>query len=149
MIGPYSPQGPVMSQPVLLDTCAAIWLMDATPMSPDSLAAIRAAQRAHAGVFVSPISAWELATLAHRNRIQLNRPPEVWFETLLGLPGIRLAPMPPAVLIASATLPGQPPRDPADRIIAATARALGLAIITRDGELVPYGAAGHVTVVPC
>ncbi len=138
-----------MSQPVLLDTCAAIWLMDAEPMSPDSLAAIRAAQRSHAGVFVSPISAWELATLVHRNRIQLNRSPEVWFETLLGLPGVRLAPMPPSVLIASASLPGQAPRDPADRIIAATARMFGYTVITRDGELVPYAAAGHVSLVAC
>ncbi len=138
-----------MAPSVLLDTCAMIWLMDAAPMSARSLDAIRAAQRARSGVFVSPISSLELATLARENRIQLHRPPDIWFDTLLKLPGVRLAPMPPAVLIASAGLPGQPPADPADRIIAATARAQGHVIITRDGELVPYGQAGHVAVIAC
>jgi PIN domain nuclease of toxin-antitoxin system len=41
------------------------------------------------------------------------------------------------------------PRDPADRIIAATARTFGYTVITRDGELVPYGAAGHLDVTAC
>lgn len=57
--------------------------------------------------------------------------------------------MPPDVLIASAALPGTPPRDPADRIVAATARAYGLAVVTRDGELLPYAAAGHLMAIRC
>jgi PIN domain nuclease of toxin-antitoxin system len=75
--------------------------------------------------------------------------PEAWFRAVLSQPGVALAPMPPDVLIASATLPGTPPRDPADRIIAATARTYGQAIVTRDGELVPYGQAGHIEVIEC
>ena len=149
MIGPYSLKGLIVSDPVLLDTCAAIWLMDGAPMSQAARDAIRAAQRAHAGVFVSPITGWEIGTLVAKGRIQLNRSPEVWFDTLLGLPGVRLAALSPAVLIASCALPGTPPRDPADRMIAATARAFGYRVITRDGELVPYAAAGHVSVVAC
>jgi PIN domain nuclease of toxin-antitoxin system len=133
----------------LLDTCAAIWLMNGDPMSPESRAAIVTAQRRSLGVFVSPISAREIATLAARNRLQLTLDPEAWFEALLRLPGIRLAPMPPAILIASAFLPGLPPRDPADRIIAATARGQGQAVITRSGELTRYGASGHLDVIGC
>jgi PIN domain nuclease of toxin-antitoxin system len=142
-------QGRAMAPSVLLDTCAMIWLMDGAAMSQASLDAIRSAQNARAGVFVSPISAWELATLVRKNRIQLLRPPEVWFDALLRLPGVRLADMPPSVLIASANLPGAPPADPADRIIVATARAQGHTIVTRDGELVPYASTGHVAVVAC
>jgi PIN domain nuclease of toxin-antitoxin system len=71
--------------------------------------AIRSAQVAHLGVFVSPISAWEIATLARKGRIQLTRPPDVWFATLLGLPGVRLAGMPPEVLIASSLRPATHP----------------------------------------
>jgi PIN domain nuclease of toxin-antitoxin system len=148
-IAAFSPRRPSMTSPLLLDTCAAIWLMQKAPMSPASLDAIGAAQRAHAGVFVSPISAWEIATLVRKGRITLTRPPDAWFDALLSLPGIRLADMPPRVLIASNLLPGDPPSDPADRIIAATARAYGLTIITRDGELVPYAKAGHVEVIAC
>ena len=145
----FSLKGPVMVRPVLLDTCAAIWLMDGAPMLPASLETVRLAQKAHAGIFVSPITAWEIATLQRKNRIQLNRPPDVWFMTLLALPGVRLAVLSPEVLVASALLPDNAPRDPADRIIAATARAFGYTIVTRDGELVPYAASGHIDVVTC
>src|SRR5690242_5337363 len=99
-----------MARPVLLDTCAALWLMNGDPMSADSRAAVAQATTENQGVYVSPISAWEVATLAAKNRIRLSLTPQTWFETLLGLPGVRLAEMPPKILIASATLPGAPPR---------------------------------------
>jgi PIN domain nuclease of toxin-antitoxin system len=139
----------IPARPVLLDTCAAIWLMNGDPISTQSRAAIAAAQRQNSGVFVSPISAWEIAALAARNRLQLTLDPAAWFEALLRLPGIRLAPMPPGVLIASAFLPGLPPYDPADRIIAATAREQGQAVVTRDVELTTYAATGHLDVIGC
>ena len=137
-----------MARPVLLDTCAAIWLMNGDPLSPASRTLIAEAQ-AGGLVHVSPISAWELATLAARGRIALSLSPGAWFAALIGLPGVGWAPMPPEVLMASATLPGSPPRDPADRIIAATARHFGYVVVTRDGELLPYGQAGHMMVVGC
>ena len=131
---------------VLLDACAAIWLVIGALMSPLSRTAIAAAQR-NASVYVSPITAWEIGTLVARNRLQLTLAPETWFAALIDLPGVRLAPMGPELLIASAFLPGNPPRDPADRIIAATARAYNLAIVTRDSELIPYGRAGHIVTI--
>jgi PIN domain nuclease of toxin-antitoxin system len=100
-------------------------------------------------VFVSPISAWEIGTFVRKGRVTLSMAPETWFEALLALPGVRLAPMPPRTLIASALLPGNPPADPADRIIAATARAGNLVILTRDRELLSYGDEGHVRVLAC
>lgn len=138
-----------MAGSVLLDTCAAIWLMNGDPMSQQSRAAISAAQVENLGLYVSPISAWELGTLTARNRIQLALDPETWFERLLDLPGLRLAPMSPRVLIASSFLPGSPPRDPADRIIAATARTFGHTLITRNGELTVYATGGHLDLIGC
>jgi PIN domain nuclease of toxin-antitoxin system len=133
---------------MLPDTCAAIWLMNGDPMTAASREAIAAAQGA-GKVLVSPITAWEIATLASRGRLAMNLSPEAWFGALLRQPGVALAPMPPDILMASATLPGDPPRDPADRIIAATARGYGHAVITRDGKLMPYAAAGHIRVIGC
>jgi PIN domain nuclease of toxin-antitoxin system len=57
--------------------------------------------------------------------------------------------MSPEVLIASSFLPGKPPRDPADRIIVATARDLGATLITRDRALLSYGKQGHLSVAEC
>lgn len=138
-----------MARPLLLDTCAAIWLMNGDPISRSSRQAIAAAQADNAGIHISPISAWEIGNLVARNRLQLALAPDAWFEAVLALRGVRLAPMPPRVLIASATLPGSPPRDPADRIIAATAREFGYVVVTRDGELIPYARAGHIEAMGC
>jgi PIN domain nuclease of toxin-antitoxin system len=138
-----------MAKPVLLDTCAAIWLVNGDPMSTDSRVSIAAAQTENLGVYVSPMTAWEIAALVAKNRLQLSLSAEAWFDALLGLAGVRLAAMPPKVLIASATLPGTPPEDPVDRIIAATGRTLGYSIITRDGELMLYAQAGHIDAVAC
>ena len=138
-----------MPDAVLLDTCAALWLMNGDAMTPDSRAAIENALVRGAGVYISPISAWEIATLVSRNRLQLTLAPEIWFASLLALPGVRLAGISPSVLMASAVLPQPAPRDPADRIIAATARAFGYVVITRDGELLPYARAGHLQALAC
>lgn len=138
-----------MATPVLLDTCAVLWLMNGDPISATSRAAISAATADAAGVFVSPITAWEIATLAARGRIRLSLAVEDWFERLLAQPGVRLAPMPPRILIASATLPGSPPRDPADRIIAASARGFGFTLITRDAALIEYARAGYLQLLAC
>lgn len=75
--------------------------------------------------------------------------PEAWFERLLTAPGLELADMPPVVLIASSFLPASDLRDPADRILAATAREYGYTIVTRDRSLLQYGAQGHIRTLAC
>jgi PIN domain nuclease of toxin-antitoxin system len=62
---------------------------------------------------------------------------------------VRLADMSPDLLIAASFLPGKPPRDPADRIIAATARDYGCTLVTRDRALLAYGEQGHIRVLAC
>jgi len=122
--------------------------MNGDPMSAASRDAIGSAQAA-GFVHVSPITAWEIATLCARGRLVLTRAPATWFAALVIQPGVALAPMPPDVLIASATLPGMPPRNPADRIITATARAYGHTIVTRDSILIAYGEARYIDVIAC
>lgn len=98
---------------------------------------------------VSPISAWEIGLLVSRGRLSLTMPPARWWELSLERIGLEVAPMPPSLLIASTQLPGTPPNDPADRIIAATARERGLRVMTRDSKLLAYGEAGHLATVVC
>lgn len=138
-----------MADPILLDTCAALWLLGGQPISNSSRTAIRGAGAANLGVYVSPITAWEIGTLVAKKRLPLALTPEVWFETLLALPGVRLAPLTPRILIASTQLPETPPSDPANRIIAATARELGLILITRDSTLLGYARHGHLRAQRC
>jgi PIN domain nuclease of toxin-antitoxin system len=87
--------------------------------------------------------------LVAREKLKLLITPERWFERLLALPGVQLADMRPDVLIASSFLPGTPPRDPADRIVATTARDLGCTLLTRDRALLEYGEQGHLKIMKC
>jgi PIN domain nuclease of toxin-antitoxin system len=136
-------------QPLLWDTCTAIWIYEKARLSQAALEAMRAAYREGVPSYISPITAWEVALLASRGRLQLLIRPERWFSNLFEVPGVRLAEMSPDVLIASSFLPGKPPKDPTDRIIAATARELGATLITRDRALLDYGAQGYVAVLEC
>jgi PIN domain nuclease of toxin-antitoxin system len=97
---------------------------------------------------VSPISSWEIGQLAARGRLILPMDPLAWFQTALD-GGISLASMPPSVLVGSSYLPGSPLRDPADRIIAATARALGYRLMTRDRPLLKLAEEGHLQAIAC
>jgi PIN domain nuclease of toxin-antitoxin system len=136
-------------QPLLWDTHAAIWIYGKTPIAKAAVDALAAAHREGVVSYISPITAWEVGMLASRGRLQLLIRPERWFANLFEVPGVRLADMPPDLLIASSYLPGSPPSDPMDRIIAATARELGATLITRDRALLDYGEQGHVRVVEC
>jgi PIN domain nuclease of toxin-antitoxin system len=62
---------------------------------------------------------------------------------------VRVAELPPHVMLQSSFLPGTPPREPSDRIVAATAREYGFTVMTRDRELLDYGRDGHLSVLAC
>jgi PIN domain nuclease of toxin-antitoxin system len=136
-------------KPLLLDTCTLIFMTERTRLAPAAVETLQAATEGGEITYVSPITAWEVGMLTSRGRLQLLIRPERWFSNLFEVPGVRLADMSPDVLIASSYLPGKPPKDPTDRIMAATARELGATLITRDRALLDYGAQGHVAVLEC
>lgn len=138
-----------MGGPLLLDTCAVIWIADDAPVSQAAIAAMDAAHDSGEPVYVSPISAWELGILATRDKWIASVPPERWFETFIRLAGLRLAELSPQILIASSALPGPIHADPVDRILAATARENALTLVTRDPKLLDYAARGYLSAFAC
>jgi PIN domain nuclease of toxin-antitoxin system len=134
---------------LLLDTCAAIWLSQDEPVTAEAQEAIDTAARDGTPVYVSPMTAWEIGLLNARGKIAMAMPPEAWFDALMDVRGMALAELTPKILIASSFLPGEPPRDPADRIIAATARAQRLCLVTRDRLLLEYARQGHIQALAC
>lgn len=134
---------------LLLDTHAAVWITEGMPLGSAATEAINAVYRAGSTIFISAISAWEVGLLVARNRIGLSSKPDRWFRKVLAIPGVKLAELTPDVLIESSFLPGNPPRDPADRIIIATARDIGATLVTRDGLLLKYGESGQISTIAC
>lgn len=134
--------------PILLDTCAAIWASEAQGLSRSAQDVIEQAERDRVPLFVSPITAWEMGMLVAKGRVALLASPLVWFAGLLEA-GVELADLSPSILVDASFLPHSRLRDPADRVVAATARALGYRIMTRDRPLLDYAAAGHVQAIAC
>jgi PIN domain nuclease of toxin-antitoxin system len=135
---------------VLLDTCAAIWLMNGS-LKERAFAEILASAIV-GGLYVSPISAWEIGMLS---RPRLGRPagPEflpdakTWFAHLMSKPGIRPAPLTIDIAIDASYLPEAVHSDPADRLLIATARNMRLSLATGDSKIIAYGA--DVDVIAC
>jgi PIN domain nuclease of toxin-antitoxin system len=134
---------------VLLDTCAALWIMENEWLRPEAVAAVDEAYDRGEKVRVSPITGWEIGLSAARGRFRSRYTPQRWLEALLARPEIALAELSPRVLLESSSLPGNLNHDPADCIIAATAREFGYTVMTRDKALLDYGREGHLSVLEC
>ncbi len=87
---------------------------------------------------VSIISIWELAMLASKRRIVPPVDCMTWIQRALRGPGVGLEEMTPEIAVASTRLPGNPPSDPSDRIIIASAMSLGAVLATHDQEIIAY-----------
>ena len=132
---------------LLLDTHVFVWLLAGNQrLGPQARQAIEQAAGSDQ-LYLSAISPWEIAMLVSKGRLILEQDVGEWMEAALALPGIRLVPLLPRISVASTRLPGSLHPDPADRIIAATARHLAATLVTADGLLLNYGAAGHLKVL--
>ncbi len=138
-----------MTASILLDTCAALWIVAEEEISRSAVDALLDAYREGRSVYVSPITAWEVGMLASKGRFRSNMSPQRWLDELLAKPGVRLAELTAFVLMGSSFLPGGRLRDPADRIIVATAREYGMTVMTRDQLLLDYGKQGYLSVLAC
>jgi PIN domain nuclease of toxin-antitoxin system len=136
-----------MNTPILLDTCACIWLID-DELPDGALQALTDAYNARKLTYISPMTAWEIGMLSRKRRLKLQLTPERWLSALLSLPGLALADMSHDVLLKAGLLPDLH-GDAVDRIIAATAREYGFAVMTRDRALLDYGRQGHLSVLEC
>lgn len=138
-----------MTPRLLLDTCAAIWITERARISAAAIEAMGASFEAGVPVLVSPITAWERGVLVSKGRMASPVPPLKWFDRLTTEAQLSVSPLTPQILIDASFLPEPIHRDPADRIIIATARALDLTIVTRDRLILDYAARGHVRGLAC
>lgn len=129
--------------PYLLDTCAILFIAEGT--ADLSLATLKLIESAPAGeVFVSAISVAELACLQERRRITLKQHWRAWWNALLKRTAWTCLPIGGEIMAEAYSLPPPIHRDPADRVLIATARHERLTLVTTDGKIIGYP---HVVTV--
>jgi PIN domain nuclease of toxin-antitoxin system len=134
-------------QPLLVDTHVWLWLVAGSPeLSKQARQTVDRA--AAAGTLrIAAISLWEIALLASHGRIVLGKSISLWLEEALAEPGPSIEPLSPQIAIESYALPDVFHPDPADRMIVATARVTGAALLARDRQILDYAVRGHLTTI--
>ena len=90
-------------------------------------------------LLVSDISLWEIANLYSLERIRLTRSLRDWLEAATAPPLVQRIGLSPAIAAGVAGLPSTFHRDPADRIIVATAQIFGATLLTHDARIIDAG----------
>jgi PIN domain nuclease of toxin-antitoxin system len=127
---------------VLLDTHIALWLDSGSErLRLSTRALIDGHWRSGGTVFLSAVTAWEIALLVDGGRIAVDSSVVAWIDRLLDRPGIETVPLGHRAACRSYALHYLPQRDPADRLLIAIAIELGCPLVTYDERIVGFGEA--------
>jgi len=121
----------------LLDTNAWIWALDAPEKLPKKVRSLLH-DADNLPFALAAISPWEVVKKESKGLLQLSVPIRQWVEHATQAPFIELVPLSLDISLESSHLPGGFHKDPADQIIAATARVYDLVLISADRRLLDY-----------
>jgi len=123
---------------LLLDTHAWVWWLTKPDLLPKKAAqAIRAAMKEYS-VHISTMSSWEIAMLVARGRLELATDYREFIRQTAQLAFVKFIAPDNTILLNSVEMPGYAGKDPADRIIMATANHLSATLVTKDETMLEY-----------
>lgn len=123
---------------IVLDTHVWVWFVSNPELlSKPAKKAIDAAM-AQKEIFISSISAWEVALLVDKKRLELTLDITDWIAKSEKLPFFQFIPVDNSVAVKSVNLPQPLHSDPADRIIIATAITIAASVVTKDEKILNY-----------
>jgi PIN domain nuclease of toxin-antitoxin system len=132
---------------ILLDTHVVIWSAEGDARLGRQARKLIAERDQTDPFHVSAISAWEIAMLVSKGRLDLGGPAQGWLAKVMRHPAWRTVPIDVEAAVESVNLPGDFHNDPADRFIVAAARLGEFALVTADRAMLEYAKAGHVKAV--
>jgi PIN domain nuclease of toxin-antitoxin system len=120
---------------ILLDTHVLVWAaVEPKRLSRAATSALRRA-RVSDGIAIAAISLWELASLFSRRRIESYGTVEASVQQILDAVGVAIKDMTLEIAVLATQFPDTYSRDPAARLIGATALAEGVALVTHDEKI--------------
>jgi PIN domain nuclease of toxin-antitoxin system len=124
---------------LVIDTHVLVWFVNGSnDLSAIAKKSIDAVIAKEGEIIISSISAWEISMLIEKKRLVLSMDIESWLEQVEQLEGFRFMPVDNEVGYKSTMLPGEFHKDPADRMIVATARKLAVPLVTADEKIRDY-----------
>lgn len=87
---------------------------------------------------IASISMWEFSMMVSTGKVEIKIPTDQWLDQAVNTTGIEVYDLNPKVAAESCNLPGEFHKDPADRIITATARINDITLITKDRKIIDY-----------
>ena len=123
---------------IVLDTHAWVWFISNPELLSKRAKRYLDAAVEEKAIMISSISVWEVALLIAKKRLILTLELNDWIAKSEMLPFFKFIPVDNSVAIKSVNLPQPLHRDPADRIIIATAISLGAPIVTKDEKILNY-----------
>jgi PIN domain nuclease of toxin-antitoxin system len=119
---------------LLIDTHVVIWLAGAEHLlSRKARAAIDEARQSEQGLGISDFTIYELSTLFRKKQFSLAVSPESFLSEIERR--FVVLPITGRICVGALSLPASYPKDPADRIIGATALIEGLTLVTADAQI--------------
>lgn len=129
-----------MSDAFLLDTHIALWLDSGDrSLRKPTRALIDNCWRSGGQIFLSAVSVWEIALLVDGGRIDLDLPVDAWVKRFVSRPGVEAAPLNHRAASRAYQFQHLEHRDPADRLLIATAIELACPLITDDERILQFG----------
>lgn len=123
---------------IVLDTHVLVWWASGSQQLSSAMQKTIGEQLDGGRILVSSISAWEMAMLVAHDRIALSMDIGLWLEAVGQIEAVRFVPVDNEIGIKSCQLPGEFHKDPADRIIVATARQFAAPLLTADEKILAY-----------
>ncbi|MBM3461964.1 MAG: type II toxin-antitoxin system VapC family toxin [Armatimonadetes bacterium] len=122
--------------PWLLDTHVWLW----SQIEPERLGptAVAVLERPDEVLYVATVSTLELACLVAAGRVTLQVSVAEWVDATLAELAAATLELTHPIAAAAYCLPGEFHRDPADRLLVATARQHALVILTADRRILEY-----------
>jgi PIN domain nuclease of toxin-antitoxin system len=129
---------------IVLDTHTLVWWVSGDPLLSKRARTAIEREQPDGDIIVSGISAWEIAMLVERGKLVLSMDVGSWLSTVAQIDAVRFLPVEVEVATKSVDLPGDFHKDPADRMIVATARKLAVPLVTKDDKIRAYA---HVKTI--
>ena len=125
---------------LLLDTHTFVWWVEKNPkLSTEQVTRLQEVERKGDKFNISIITLWEIARLVSLGRLEISTSIDHWFDQLEEDSRLSILPLSGSIVLESMRLGRNFPKDPADQLIAATARIHGLKLMTVDQEIIKSG----------